>query len=182
MAALRAAGRHDATVVVVGDGPLREELAREAARLGIAPHVQLLGDLADVRFALEALDVFVLPSRTEGMSNALLEAMAMGLPVVATAVGGTPEVIGDGQTGLLVATDDPSAIAAAITRLLDDPATAARLGAAARQTVEEKFGAKSMVRQLEAVYAAVASSDGMADGGRVALVPARNLDSLEECR
>jgi glycosyltransferase involved in cell wall biosynthesis len=182
VAALRATGRHDAIVVVVGDGPLREELAREAARLGIAPHVRLLGDLADVRSALEALDVFVLPSRTEGMSNALLEAMAMELPVVATAVGGTPEVVGDGRTGLLVGADDPAAMAAAISRLLDDPAAASCVGAAARQTVEEKFGARSMVRQLEAVYAAVACSDGMADGGRVALVPARNLDSLEECR
>jgi glycosyltransferase involved in cell wall biosynthesis len=182
LAALRSAGAHQPTLVVVGDGPLREGLARDATRLGIASHVRWLGDLTDVRPVLEALDVFVLPSRTEGMSNALLEAMAMALPVVATAVGGTPEVIADGQRGLLVPADDPEAMAAAVARLLDDASLASRLGAAARQIVEEKFGARSMVRQLEAVYAAVVSSNDMADGGRVALVPARNLDSLEECR
>jgi glycosyltransferase involved in cell wall biosynthesis len=181
-AALRAEGCHDVTLVVVGDGPLRAELILEAARLGIAPHVQWLGDLADVSTVLAALDVFVLPSRTEGMSNALLEGMAMALPVVATAVGGTPEVISDGQSGLLVPADNPSAMAAAIGRVLDDAAFAARLGAAARHTVEERYGARSMVRRLEAVYAAVASAGDMAAGGRGALLPARNLDSLKECR
>jgi glycosyltransferase involved in cell wall biosynthesis len=181
-AALRAQGRHDAALVVVGDGPLRAELDLEAGRLGIAPHVQLLGDRADVGAVLSALDVFVLPSRTEGMSNALLEGMAMALPVVATAVGGTPEVIADGQSGLLVPADEPVAMAGAMGHLLDDPALAARLGAAARQTVEARYGARSMVRRLEAVYAAVANSGGMATGGRAALVPAHNLDSLEECR
>ena len=182
VAALRAEGRHDATLVVVGDGPLRAELAAGAERLGIRSHVRLLGDRADVSAVLAALDVFVLPSRTEGMSNALLEAMAMARPVVATAVGGTPEVIADGESGLLVAADDPTAMAAAIGRLLDAPVLAARIGAAARQTVEARYGARSMVRRLEAVYAAVASSGGITTGGRAALVPARNLDSLEECR
>jgi glycosyltransferase involved in cell wall biosynthesis len=112
----------------------------------------------------------VLPSRTEGMSNALLEAMAMTRPLVATAVGGTPEVIADGTSGLLVPADDPTAMAVAIGRLLGDPRLAARLAAAARQTVEEHYGARSMVRRLEAVYAAVASAGGMAAGGRGALV------------
>ena len=182
VAALRAEGRHDATLVVVGDGPLRAELAADAERLGIPSHVRLLGDRADVSAVLAALDVFVLPSRTEGMSNALLEAMAMARPVVATAVGGTPEVIADGESGVLVAADDPAAMAAAVGRLLDTPVLAARIGAAARQTVEERYGARSMVRRLEAVYAAVASSGGITTGGRAALVSARNLDSLEECR
>ncbi len=182
LAAVRADGRHDPALVVVGDGPLRSDLAVEAERLGVAPHVQFLGDRADVLGVLEALDVFVLPSRTEGMSNALLEAMAAARPVVATAVGGTPEVIAEGSSGLLVPADAPPAMAAAIARLLDDAALAARLGAAARQTVEARYGAKSMVRRLEAVYAAVASSGDMASRGRDALVPTRNLDSLEECR
>ena len=182
LAALREAGSHDAAVVVVGDGPLRAELGAEADRLGIGSHVQLLGDRADVRDVLAALDVFVLPSRTEGMSNALLEAMAMARPVVATAVGGTPEVVADGTSGLLVPADDPAAMANAIRRLLDDPAFARRLGTAARQTVEARYGARSMVRRLEAVYAAIADSGGVASGSRAALVPAPNLDSLEECR
>jgi glycosyltransferase involved in cell wall biosynthesis len=179
--ALRAAGRA-AALAVVGDGPLRAALAESAERLGVASHVELLGDRADVRDVLAALDVFVLPSRTEGMSNALLEAMATGLPVVATAVGGTPEVIADGSSGLLVPVDDPAAMAAAIVRVLDDPSLAGRLGAAARQTVEERYGAKSMVRRLEAVYAAVANSGGGAAGRDAALVTSQKLGSLEECR
>jgi glycosyltransferase involved in cell wall biosynthesis len=182
LAALRRDGRHDATVVVVGDGPLRADLAAEGERLGIAPHLRLLGDRADVRDVLAALDVFVLPSRTEGMSNALLEAMAMARPVVATAVGGTPEVVADGASGLLVPADDPAAMARAIARLLDDAALGRKLGTAARQTVEARYGARSMVRRLEAVYAAVASSGGAASGSRAALVAPPKLDSLEECR
>ncbi len=181
LATLRAGGR-DASLVVVGDGPLRSELVATAARLGLASHVQMLGDRADIEDILAAVDVFVLPSRTEGMSNALLEAMAMALPVVATAVGGTPEVIAEGESGLLVPPDDPSAMAAATARLLDDRPSAARLGAAARQAVEERFGARSMVRRLEAVYAAVANSGDGAVGSREALVTAQKLDSLEECR
>jgi glycosyltransferase involved in cell wall biosynthesis len=116
------------------------------------------------------------------MSNALLEAMATARPVVATAVGGTPEVVTDGTSGLLVPADDATAIASAVARLLDDGALAARLGAAARQTVEARYGAKTMVRRLEAVYAALTSSGDVATPGRDALVPTRNLDSLEECR
>jgi L-malate glycosyltransferase len=180
-AALRGAGR-DADLVVVGDGPLRADLERDADRLGIAAEVRFLGDRADVLGVLAALDVFVLPSRTEGMSNALLEAMAAALPVVATAVGGTPEVVSDGASGLLVAPDDPVAMTRAIERVLADVALRASLGAAARQTVEARYGAKSMVRRLEAVYAAIASSGDVATRGRDALVPTHNLDSLEECR
>lgn len=181
VAALRAADA-DITLVVVGDGPLRVALAREAGERGIAERVRFLGDRADVAEVLAALDVFVLPSRTEGMSNALLEAMAMGLPVVATAVGGTPEVIDDGRSGYLVPADDPKRMAAAVTRVLADAALAARLGVAARQTVEERYGARSMVRRLESVYAAVAGTGDMAERGSAALVRARNLDSLEGCR
>ncbi len=181
LASLRRHGR-DAGLVVVGDGPLRQQLADAAERLGVASHVRLLGDRSDVREVLAALDVFVLPSRTEGMSNALLEAMATALPVVATAVGGTPEVVSDGVSGLLVAADDADAMANAIGRVLDDPAWAATLGAAARQTAEERFGARSMVRRLEAVYAAVANSGSGAAGKRAALVTTHKLSSLEECR
>ncbi len=182
LAALRAEGRHDAALVVVGDGPLRAELEAETRRLGLAPYVQWLGDRGDVAEVLAALDVFVLPSRTEGMSNALLEAMATARPVVATAVGGTPEVIGDGTSGLLVPADDPAAMATAIARILGDPAWARGVGAAARQTVEDRYGSRSMVRRLEAVYAAVASAGDAAAGGRDALMSTRKLDSLEECR
>jgi glycosyltransferase involved in cell wall biosynthesis len=155
------ATRGDAALVIAGDGPLRDELAALTARLDIADRVRMLGDRADVRDVLAAFDVFVLPSRTEGMSNALLEAMAMARPVVATAVGGTPEVLAGDTTGLLVPADDPSTMAGAIARLLDDPERSARLGAAARRRVEEHYGVAAMVRRLEAVYAAVATERGL---------------------
>ena len=163
--------RHaDAALVVVGDGPLRAELDALAVRLGIADRVRMLGDRPDVRDLLAAFDVFVLPSRTEGMSNALLEAMAMARPIVATAVGGTPEVLAGDTTGVLVPADDPSTMAGAVTRLLDEPELAARVGAAARRRVEEHYGVAAMVRRLEAVYAAVATERGLAARVRPAAV------------
>jgi glycosyltransferase involved in cell wall biosynthesis len=150
-------GLSDLRVVVVGDGPLRDELPALAARLGITDRVLMLGDRPDVSEVLAALDVFVLPSRSEGMSNALLEAMAAALPVVATAVGGNPEVVSAETTGVLVAPDDVMAMADAVQRLAANPALAAQLGAAARRHVEERYGARAMVRRLETVYAAVAA-------------------------
>jgi glycosyltransferase involved in cell wall biosynthesis len=157
-AALKKKGLSEVRVVVVGDGPLRGELPTLAARLGIADHVHMLGDRSDVHEVLGALDVFILPSRTEGMSNALLEAMATALPVVATAVGGNPEVVAAETTGVLVPSDNSTAMAEAIARLLAAPAMAARLGAAARAHVEERYSAPAMVRRLETVYAAVADA------------------------
>src|SRR5262249_56746103 len=100
-------------LVIVGDGPLRESLAGQARTLGVEDSVRFEGTVADVRPVLAAMDVFVLPSRAEGMSNALLEAMAAGRPVVATAVGGNTEVVTDGETGLLVPPANPAAIARA---------------------------------------------------------------------
>lgn len=177
LAALRDAGRRDVTALIVGDGPLRAELAADAERRGIASQVRLLGDRADVRDVLAALDVFVLPSRTEGMSNALLEAMSMALPVVATAVGGTPEVVADGRSGLLVPADDAAAMARAIDRVLAEPAFAATLGGAARRVVEDRYGARNMVRRLEAVYAAVAA--GGSRSGHAPVVAAANLEGAD---
>lgn len=150
------------SLVVTGEGPLRDELVALAAQLGIAERVHFLGNRGDVSSVLAALDVFVLPSLTEGMSNALLEAMAMALPVVATRVGGNPEVIGDESRGLLVPPDQPQALAAALVRLLGDQGLATRLGGAARLRVEERYGARAMVRQLEGIYAAVAARQPLA--------------------
>jgi glycosyltransferase involved in cell wall biosynthesis len=193
VAALGAEHPH-AALVVIGEGPLRPELVARAERLGIAARVRFLGDRADVDEVLAALDLFVLPSRTEGMSNALLEAMAMALPVVATAVGGTPEVIADGRSGVLVAADDPAAMAAAIGRVLVDPARGRGLGEAARTVVEERYGARGMVRRLEEIYAKVAGDRSVLAGDHstpasdretpepAPLVSARRLDSLESCR
>jgi glycosyltransferase involved in cell wall biosynthesis len=139
-------------LVIVGDGPLRESLAGQARTLGVADSVRFEGTVADVRPVLAAMDVFVLPSRAEGMSNALMEAMAAGRPVVATAVGGNTEVVTDGETGLLVPPGNPAAIARAVDGLLGDPERASRLGAAARQFVTHHFGARARVAELERLY------------------------------
>ncbi|MCC6850554.1 MAG: glycosyltransferase [Deltaproteobacteria bacterium] len=178
VAALRDTGRAF-SAVVVGDGPLRRELEADVAARALGSRIRLLGDRTDVRGVLAALDAFVLPSRTEGMSNALLEAMAMGLPAIATAVGGNPEVIADGRSGLLVPAEDPGAMAAAVGRVLDDGALAVRLGAAARRAVEERYGARSMVRRLEAVYAAVGEGGARVANGRAALVAAPGIEGAE---
>ena len=108
--------------------------------------------MEDVRGPLAAMDVFVLPSRAEGLSNALLEAMASARPVVATAVGGTGEVLDGARTGVLVPPDDVEALATEVVRLLSEPERAARLGRAARQWVEERFSARAMIEQFEQLY------------------------------
>src|SRR5262249_29479209 len=139
-------------IVIVGDGPLREGLVQQARSLGVAESVRFIGTVADVRPALAAMDVFVLPSRAEGMSDALMEAMAAARPVVATAVGGNTEVVIDGQTGVLIPPADPGAIADAIGALLRDPDRAAGLGAPARDFVTRRFGARARVAELEQLY------------------------------
>jgi glycosyltransferase involved in cell wall biosynthesis len=139
-------------LLIVGDGPLREDLARQAQALGIADSVHFTGGVADVRPPLAAMDVFVLPSRAEGMSNALLEAMAAARPVVATAVGGNGEVVTPDRTGLLVPSDDPQAMADRVWSLLADRSRATAIGAAAQEFVTTQFGARAMVGQLERLY------------------------------
>lgn len=139
-------------VLIVGDGPVRSALEAQARALGVAADVHLTGNLADVRPALAASDVFVLPSREEGMSNALMEAMAAARPCVATAVGGNPEVLAGGRLGRLVPADDAPALAAAIRGLLDDPQAATALGDAARAHATAAWGAAAQVARLEALY------------------------------
>jgi glycosyltransferase involved in cell wall biosynthesis len=136
----------------VGDGPLRARLVAQAAELDIADSVRFTGAVPDVRLALAAMDVFVLPSSAEGMSNALLEAMAARRPVVATAVGGTCEVLDGDGSGTLVPPGDPQALASAVMALLADPARAARVGQTARQCVIERFSVRAMVTRLESLY------------------------------
>jgi glycosyltransferase involved in cell wall biosynthesis len=138
--------------LIVGDGPLRVALEGHAATIGPAGRIRFTGTVADVRPLLAAMDVFVLPSWAEGMSNALMEAMAAGRPVVATAVGGNTEVVSDGRTGVLVPPGDPAAIARAVGDLLRDPDRAMRLGAAARDDVMRRFGARARVAELERLY------------------------------
>jgi glycosyltransferase involved in cell wall biosynthesis len=155
-------GIADWRLAIAGEGPLRGDLTALAERLGVRDRVLFVGARSDVREILAALDVFVLPSRTEGMSNALLEAMAMELPVVATAVGGNPEVVTADVAGVLVPAEDPPGMAGAVAALLQAPDRAARLARAGRQRVEERYGSRAMVRRLEAVYEAVASGARLA--------------------
>ena len=151
VAALAGRGLEPA-LVLVGDGDERPRLERRAAELGIADRVRFLGERADVERLLPLFDVFVLSSRDEGIPNALLEAMAAGRPAVATAVGGTPEVLEDGRTGWLVPPGDPPALAAALATALVDRDEAARRGAAARREVLERRSIDAMARAHEAFY------------------------------
>jgi L-malate glycosyltransferase len=137
------------TVALAGDGPEREALRRLAAELGV--DARLLGPRTDVDALLARADVVVLPSLTEGLSNAVMEAMAAGRPVVATAVGGTPELLADGR-GVLVPPGDPWALADALGAVLAGPEYAWRLGEEARRWSREHLRADTMVARHVALY------------------------------
>ena len=142
-----------AQFVFAGDGPDRDVLQAKALELGLDERVTFLGQRADIADLLSACDVFVLPSLFEGLPLSILEAMAAAKPVVATSVGGNPEVIADGETGLLVPPADPAALAAALRRVLSDAALAARLAAAGHAEVQRGYSVDAMVRGVTAVYA-----------------------------
>lgn len=150
-ASLRAEGR-DFSLDIVGDGELREDVNEEIARRGLAGTVQLLGSRTDVSSLLRDADAFVLSSRREGLPVAVLEALATGLPVVATSVGAIPEIVRDGDNGLLVPPGDANALAAAIRRLLDDPPLRLAIGARARRVVTERYSLDRMVRRYTELY------------------------------
>lgn len=141
-------------LVLLGDGPLRPELEALADSLSIRRRVHFLGAREDVAQLLPALDVFALPSLTEGLSIALLEACAAGLAIVATDVGGNPEIIKDGCTGLLVPADDHEATRAALEALLNDEALRACLGTAARSWVRANASIEAMKRSHDRFYTA----------------------------
>jgi glycosyltransferase involved in cell wall biosynthesis len=144
---------------IAGDGPDRERLVAEIDRLGLAAAVDLLGTQPDVGALLDAADVFVLSSTSEGLPMSVLEAMAAGLPVVASAVGGVPELV-DGETGALVAPADPGALAAALARLVGEPQLRERLGAAGRRRAEAEFGLAEFQRaHLDVYRAALAAAN-----------------------
>jgi glycosyltransferase involved in cell wall biosynthesis len=144
--------RRPGRALIVGGGRRMEEVRALAASLGLADRVHFLGSRPDVPDLLHAMDIFVLPSYREGVSLALLEAMAAGLPVIATAVGGTPEAVTDGVTGLLIPPRDADALAGALTRLLSDPALAKKLGGNASKAVAEKFSLERLGRQVNEIY------------------------------
>jgi glycosyltransferase involved in cell wall biosynthesis len=141
-----------AVLLLAGAGPLRAELEAEAGRLEIREHVRFLGVRRDRETLYAAMDIFVLPSRWEGLSLALVEAMGAGRAVVATAVGGNPEVVQDRQTGILVPADDLSSLSAALGTLASDPRRRAMLGDAAAADARARFSIEQHVSQLGALY------------------------------
>ncbi|HSL47817.1 MAG TPA: TIGR03088 family PEP-CTERM/XrtA system glycosyltransferase [Candidatus Deferrimicrobiaceae bacterium] len=141
-----------AVLVIAGDGPCRADLLALVAELRIADRVRLLGARSDVPAVLAAMDVFALPSVAEGISNTILEAMASGLPVVATRVGGSPELIEDGVGGALVPPRDPAALAGALTAYLEEPGLRSLHGKSARQRVTDRFGLERMCEAYAGVY------------------------------
>jgi glycosyltransferase involved in cell wall biosynthesis len=155
-AAASVVARHPgARFLFVGGGPdtaYRASLEARARGLGLADHVIFTGERADVPRILAGVTISVLPSLSEAMPNGVLESMAAGAPVIATRVGGIPEAIEDTRTGLLVPAADPTALAAAINRLLDAPAYAAALGLAGRQTVIQRFSLERMVHATGELY------------------------------
>jgi glycosyltransferase involved in cell wall biosynthesis len=150
-----------ARCLLVGDGPCRRELEALARRLGLDDRVTFLGSVVDPLGLVSESDVFVLPSLTEGAPLALLEAMALGTPVVATRVGGVPEIVDDRRTGLLVASGDSAALADAMLNVLGDVALAGRLSLAGREHVRTRFAASTTTAQLGALYADLARTKGV---------------------
>jgi len=141
-----------AHLTFVGDGKLRRPLESQVNDCDLEHLVTFVGTVTDVKPRLHAACVYVLPSRSEGLSVALLEAMACGLPVVATRSGGPSDVVEDGINGLLVAPEDPEALARAVNKILDDPHLARRLGREARKTVEKKYSLQSVTDRYVKLY------------------------------
>lgn len=139
-------------LVLAGDGSSRTDLEKLAVELGVSASLRFLGFVHDVDVVYRSLDAFLFPSLAEPLGSSLLAAMSYGLPCVGLASGAVPEVIEHNKNGLLVDTPDPAAFADAILHVLDDAALAARLGAAARQTVEERFSVAAMAAQTIELY------------------------------
>ena len=165
-------------LLLVGDGELRDELTAQASGLGLAVRahdgaagsggdpvrgtVHFVGLRRDVPRLMAAMDLFTLPSLNEGMGRVLVEAMAMELPCVASRVSGIPDVVSEGETGLLVPTREPEALAMALQAVLDDPAWARELGRRGRERVVPEFGVERMLEKLEAIYRELLAGKGLA--------------------
>jgi glycosyltransferase involved in cell wall biosynthesis len=153
-------------LVIWGEGPLRPELEVLIESLGLDDAVRLPGHTHEAERALSTMDAFILPSLSESCSNSLLEAMAVGLPVIASNTGGNPELVLDGSSGLLVRPGDAADLARAMAYLMDNPAVAAALGTNAAQRASIKFSLPSMLAGIDALYVSAL------DGGRVEKIPA----------
>ncbi len=150
-------GTVPATLVIVGDGPCRSALEAQASSLGIADRVRLVGARSDVSTLLGAFDLFALPSVAEGISNTILEAMASGLPVVATRTGGNPELVEHGVTGSLVSVGDRDGLAAALAAYLGDAHLRLLHGKTGRARAVQHFGLERMAARYHELYGALVS-------------------------
>ena len=139
-------------VIIVGDGPLKESLYALAQELQLTDYVWFTGDRCDVPELLRTMDVFLLPSLAEGISNTILEAMATGLPVLATRTGGNPELVEDGNNGFLVTVGNFSELAQRIRELVESPELRLRMGQQARNLIEERFGWDRAVGEYLSIY------------------------------
>jgi sugar transferase (PEP-CTERM/EpsH1 system associated) len=144
--------RNRLRLILVGDGPLRAQAQAILANAGMASLAWLPGERSDVADVMRGFDCFALPSIAEGISNTILEAMASGLPVVATAVGGNAELVADGQSGQIVPASDFQAMAASLLRLAEDPTRARAMGSAGRRLAEERFSLQAMVAAYQGIY------------------------------
>lgn len=150
--ALQPALQQRLRLVMVGAGPLHAQVQTLLAQAGVLHLAWLPGERLDVPDLLRGLHAFVLPSRSEGISNAILEAMASALPVLATRVGGNPELVRHGQTGYLVPADAPQSLAQRLLQLAQDPGLARVMGRAGRVRMERCFSLASMVSAYQALY------------------------------
>jgi glycosyltransferase involved in cell wall biosynthesis len=138
--------------ILAGDGEARPVFERQAAELGVRGSFDFLGRRDDIPDVLASCDIAVLPSRAEGLPNAVLEYMAAGLPTIATCVGGNPELVQDGVTGLLVPPQDSDALAGALLKLLRDEELSHRIGANGRRVATEDFSFERLVREVDNLY------------------------------
>ncbi|HXI03608.1 MAG TPA: glycosyltransferase [Candidatus Saccharimonadales bacterium] len=160
-AAARVASAHpEARFMIAGEGPMRPVLEKAIAEAGLAERFRLLGVRRDVPDLLRSMDVLALTSDREGCPNAVIEAMATGLPVVATAAGGTVEIVRDRETGRLVAPRDPAAFARGIQDLLDDPEAARRMGSTGLELARSRFAFHRMVERVQSLYESILEGRG----------------------
>jgi glycosyltransferase involved in cell wall biosynthesis len=152
----------EARFVIVGDGELRFELEQEAAVLGLEGRVMFVGWQPDLSIVYADLDLFTLTSLNEGVGLVLVEAMAAGCPVVATRVGGVPDVIQDGITGRLVESGDVEGLARAMREMLTDRARTRQMAEAARADVSQRYTVEALVRHTEALYERLLHEKGLA--------------------
>lgn len=142
----------DLRFLLVGDGPMRKNLEELSTKLGLQEKVTFIGERLDIPELLNIMDIFVLPSLSEGLSNTILEAMASGLPIITTRVGGNPEIIIDGETGFLVPPTDYQSLSKVLIQLLKAPSLAKKIGLAGQERAKRHFSLSKMVSSYEALY------------------------------